>query len=44
VIGTGAALGLGLSSAPGPVSAGDWPQWCGSATKNMVSTETGLPA
>jgi outer membrane protein assembly factor BamB len=25
------------------VSAGDWPQWCGSNAKNMVSSEKGLP-
>src|SRR5512133_3383459 len=25
------------------VSARDWPQWCGSDSKNMVSTEKGLP-
>src|SRR5512140_861205 len=24
-------------------SAGDWPQWCGSDSKNMVSAEKGLP-
>ncbi len=26
------------------VSAGDWPMWCGTPSKNMVSTEKGLPA
>ena len=30
---------FGLSS-----SAADWPQWCGTNGKNMVSFETGLPA
>lgn len=27
-----------------PLPAADWPQWCGSDGKNMVSAETGLPA
>jgi outer membrane protein assembly factor BamB len=32
-----------ITAAALPVSAGDWPQWCGSNAKNMVSSEKGLP-
>jgi outer membrane protein assembly factor BamB len=28
---------------PGVATSGDWPQWCGSDGKNMVSLEKGLP-
>jgi len=38
------ALTFGLSLAPASVFAADWPEWCGSATKNMISSEIGLPA
>lgn len=37
------AGGLLLVGAGG-ARAADWPQWCGSQGKNMVSPETGLPA
>ena len=36
------AFSLAMPAAPS-VSAGDWPQWCGSDGKNMVSAEKGLP-
>ncbi|MGA2067112.1 MAG: PQQ-binding-like beta-propeller repeat protein [Thermoguttaceae bacterium] len=39
-------LGLGLGIAvvlAAPARAKDWPQWCGSDGKNMVSDEKGLP-
>jgi outer membrane protein assembly factor BamB len=39
---TGTAFLLGILIAAG-ASGGDWPQWCGSDGKNMVSAETGLP-
>lgn len=35
-----------LATSGGPVTrvwAGDWPEWCGSHSKNMVSSEKGLP-
>ncbi len=32
-----------LTGAALRVSAGDWPQWCGSNAKNMISSERGLP-
>jgi hypothetical protein len=35
-------LALDMTAAPG-ASAKDWPQWCGSDGKNMVSEEKGLP-
>lgn len=40
-----ALLGLALTflCAALAASAADWPQWCGTAGKNMVSTETGIP-
>ncbi len=28
---------------PDAVESADWPQWCGSDGKNMVSSEKGLP-
>src|SRR5512139_1053787 len=34
---------LMAASAASWVSARDWPQWCGSDAKNMVSLEKGLP-
>lgn len=36
------AFGLLMAGAEG-ARAGDWPQWCGSHAKNMVSAEKGLP-
>lgn len=44
LLGVGTALTLGMSMVPAAVQAADWPEWCGSATKNMISTETGLPS
>ena len=34
---------LAGSLLPGAAEAGDWPQWCGTDGKNMVSPERGLP-
>ncbi len=42
-IGLSLMMGLLLAPPADRSSAGDWAQWCGSAGKNMVSHETGLP-
>ena len=44
MLGLGTALTLGAALTPPTARAADWPEWCGSATKNMVSAEVGLPA
>jgi outer membrane protein assembly factor BamB len=41
----GTGTGLAMGQQPGPNSVGgDWPMWGGSAGRNAVSAETGIPA